>query len=111
MNKSVIKEIIDGVKKLNDFKEKYKSKLPFHFNVIDELHANENAHSRIVARLFEYKEYNTHPFLESFFNRVGIGESVKQAIITVEKDRIDCLIKDENYAVISPPLTSSIMFD
>ena len=32
--------------------EKKKRKMPFHFNVIDELHANENAHSRILIKLF-----------------------------------------------------------
>ena len=40
----------DFIKKLKNFQSVYESeieKLPFHFNVIDELHANENAHSNL----------------------------------------------------------------
>ena len=35
--------------------EKKKHKTPFHLNVIDELHANENAHSRILIKLLQYQ--------------------------------------------------------
>ena len=40
------------------FMERYRkaaSKLPYHVNVIDELGADENAHSRILARLLQQK--------------------------------------------------------
>ena len=39
---------------INKFKEVYDKeiqKLPYHINLIDELHANENAHSRILEKL------------------------------------------------------------
>ena len=32
-------------------KEELKQELPYHINVIDELHINENAHSRILTQL------------------------------------------------------------
>ena len=54
---------------LIEFKEIYereKVHLPYHINLIDELHANENAHSRIFAKLLRYKEHNKYPFLEKF---------------------------------------------
>ena len=34
---------------------KEKQKLPYHLNIIDELHINENAHSRILYKLLLYK--------------------------------------------------------
>ena len=66
MNETKIKELLNL---LNDFIKKHKDesdKLPYHFNVIDELHANENAHSRILLQLFKYKEGTVHIFLNSF---------------------------------------------
>src|ERR1035437_2240650 len=44
-----------------------KSKLPYHINLIDELHANENAHSRILEKLLKQKtNVGTYELLESF---------------------------------------------
>ena len=62
-------DIIDFVDKLKDFQKVYKREenlLPFHFNVIDELHANENAHTRILQKILQYKYQNEYPFLLSF---------------------------------------------
>ncbi|MDR0765880.1 MAG: hypothetical protein LBF09_02950, partial [Odoribacteraceae bacterium] len=51
---------IEGVSRLFEFLSRFKvasekaaSKLVYHINVIDELHANENAHSRILAKLLQ----------------------------------------------------------
>ena len=41
---------------LGDYYEEQELSLPFHINVIDELHANENAHTRILTQLLKYKE-------------------------------------------------------
>ena len=35
--------------------ERINLKKPYHLNVIDELHINENAHSRILFKLLIYK--------------------------------------------------------
>ena len=31
--------------------------LPYHLNVIDELHINENGHSRILTKLLQYRSF------------------------------------------------------
>ena len=49
------------------FYKKVALKLPYHINVIDELYANENAHSRILAKLLQQKTaHNRFEILESF---------------------------------------------
>lgn len=91
---------------LNKFKELYKeekSNLPYHINLIDELHADENAHSRILAKLLRYKEDNKYPFLKSFFtNLCGLDLIIEKP--RVEKvdscGRIDIPIFDEKYVVV-----------
>ena len=58
----------DLIKLLNDFNKRYtslKQRLPYHLNVIDELHINENAHSRILCKLLQYQSENgKYEFLE-----------------------------------------------
>ncbi len=98
----------------NDFNEiflKEEQKLPYHINLIDELHANENAHSRILTKLLQQQDPITKRFevLESFiqyiidnyndkedFNTLKINKPV----ITQEKKRIDLWIRDVDYAII-----------
>lgn len=64
------------IKLSNDFsalaKEK-QQKLPYHLNVIDELRANENAHSRILIKLLGYTENGCYTFLQSFLKSMGSG--------------------------------------
>ncbi len=85
-----------------------KEKQPYHINLIDELHANENAHSRILVKLLQYKVGNNeYPILRSFLEYLSKGEDsfifnhkVTKPIITAEKHRIDALVVDKDYAVI-----------
>ncbi len=76
------------------------SKLPYHFNLMDELKTNENAHSKLLVKLLSYKNQNGFPFLQAFLNRVGIEKEVKKSTITAGEKYIDCLIRDDGYAVI-----------
>lgn len=46
--------------------EKERQNLPYRMNVIDELHANENAHTRILLQLLRYKANGKYPILSSF---------------------------------------------
>lgn len=46
--------------------EKERQHLPYRMNVIDELHANENAHTRILLQLLRYKANGKYPILSSF---------------------------------------------
>lgn len=85
--------------------------LPYRLNIIDELHINENGHSRILCKLLRYQSHDgKYIFLESFvkyiislehkplFERIVISEP----IITQEECRIDLWIRDfkGNYAII-----------
>jgi len=86
---------------------KEKEKLPFHINIIDELRADENAHSRILAKLLKYKINGQYILLDSFLNRIN---SEGNAQITFQSDNlqiecnkecIDILIEEKNnYGII-----------
>lgn len=45
--------VSDLSSKLMQLYESNKAELPYHINVIDLLHANENAHSRILLQLLQ----------------------------------------------------------
>jgi len=97
---------------VNEFKKRYDKaieKLPYHINLIDELHANENAHSRILEKLLKQKTHNgKFEILESFISYIkekgGNHFSkiqIKNPEITQEKERIDLWIRDnKSYAII-----------
>ena len=84
-----------------------KKKLPFHINIIDELRADENAHSRILAKFLMHKDLinNEHDILKSFigyvvenYNKKNFQNiEIKWPSVTVEKERIDLCIRDRNY--------------
>ncbi len=71
--------------------EHVSQRIPYHINVIDELHINENGHSRILTKLLQYVnshgEYeilqslidyirNTKKISVSEFNRINIKEPI-----------------------------------
>lgn len=91
---------------INRFKEIYdkeKDCLPYHINLIDELHADENAHSRIFAKFLRFKENDKFPFLEKFLNDVcGFKLTVKKPKVKKVDScgRIDIPIFDDNYVVV-----------
>ena len=107
---SIINHNIDELKRtftslaeFNTIYKEEKSNLPYHINLIDELHADENAHSRILAKLLRYKENDKYPFLESFLtNLCGFQLNIEKP--KVEKvdscGRIDIPIFDEKYVVV-----------
>lgn len=88
-----------------------KRHLPYHINVIDELHINENGHSRVLCKLLCYANANgEYEFLESLMkyiirtSRVSEFERIKivNPIITQEISRIDLWVRDRDkkYAII-----------
>ncbi len=95
---------------INQFlREKKKHKMPFHLNVIDELHANENAHSRILVKLLQYQsEDKDHPFLLSFMFMLSSHcpqfshqHQISKPHISSQEDHIDALIEEKGkYAII-----------
>jgi hypothetical protein len=96
----ILFQFIDGFKEIYD---KEKDCLPYHINLIDELHADENAHSRIFAKLLRYKVNDKLPFLEKFLYDVcGFKQTVvKPKVKKVDScGRIDIPIFDDNYVVV-----------
>lgn len=83
-----------------DEREKLIKNAPYHLNIIDEVHANENSHSRILVRILQYKENDQYSNLISFLNYLDIAVSPSDPTINAEKDRIDATILDKDYAVI-----------
>lgn len=90
-----------------------KCKGPYHINVIDELHINENAHSRILCKLLRfYSEQGRYELLESLLsiickkyerdeNKIAFSKiTIKAPLITQEEERIDLWIRDKDYAII-----------
>lgn len=103
-------KLMDMIDEVAGTLKQLKSKQPYHINVIDELHVNENANSRILAKLFQFQnEAGEYEILQSFvrymqqqsfhteeFKRIVI----KCPQITQEKERIDIWIRDKDYALI-----------
>lgn len=85
--------------------KKEQNKLPYHINIVDLLWANENAHSRIFAELLKQNSLDKYDILESFYDYLHTINSnferkpIKPRI-TSEKDRIDLLILDTDFAII-----------
>jgi len=99
--------VIDIVNSFAEVYQKEKSKLPFSFNVIDELHINENGHSRVLAKLLQYRVEGKYPILESFIkllqNKCQCEMNIKVGSpdISNERNRIDALIVEKGkYAII-----------
>lgn len=82
-------------------------KQPYRLNVIDELHINENGHSRILAKLLEYRSDNKrYVFLESLLHYINakkktdFPDKVVEPDITQEEERIDLWVRDKDFALI-----------
>lgn len=91
------------------YKQKIKE-LPYRLNIITELHANENANSRILRGILQYQINNDYPLLRKFIDIVqnkcdkcdcNISLDVRFPVITNEESRIDLLIKEKpKYAIV-----------
>ena len=99
-------EMIDNLQLIEEFAKQYhlfKQKIPYHINVIDELHVNENANSRILASLLLYNTNGDYPLLKSFIDYC-IGSwnlEIFQPYVTSEQMRIDLLVREKGkYAII-----------
>lgn len=111
MSNERMQEVFTLVKDINDFVNAKKKNLPYNINVIDELHANENAHSRILRKLLQYQDsFYRYRILESLLHYISLLEGkekfakidIQKPDITSEKERIDLWIRDNStkYAII-----------
>lgn len=102
-NRNIILEMANNFS--SDYVAKFKE-LNYHINVIEELHINENGHSRILCKLLQYSNGGGYVFLESFLNLIKTKnknftiKEVGQPDITQEKRRIDLWVRGNNYAII-----------
>ena len=101
------KELLRFIPAFMENHRKAEAKLPYHINLIDELRADENAHSRILAKLLQQKTpYGKFEILESLIRyikekSVSFGNiRIENPAITQETERIDLWVKDKNYAII-----------
>jgi hypothetical protein len=78
--------------------------LPYVINILDEIHANENAHSRILVRLLQFKNNDgVYCYLKSFLEYLGdafVQLEIVEPDITAEINRIDAGIRDKNWCII-----------
>ncbi len=110
MEENEVIDLLRFFKEFNDVKEKEEKKLPYHVNVIEELHIDENAHSRILLKFLMYKsargEYEIFQSLLDYIIRNNKGKNtfknikIEKPVLTQEKARIDLWIRDEKYAII-----------
>lgn len=102
------KLLIKLAAELNELIVKEKNRLPYSINLIDELHINENAHSRILNVLLQYCNDGHHPIYESFIEHIfntSISKvqtlKIQSPIFSCEEARIDLLVKEVGkYAII-----------
>lgn len=105
------KKLLDLARKYSELYNKEKEKFPYRLNVINELHDDENAHSRILIRLLQYKDKDEYIWLKFFVNRMkniceeDININVSNPKIETEHNtgdgRIDGFIREEGkYAII-----------
>lgn len=105
------KDILDIAQRYAALYKKEEDTFPYRLNVIEELHDDENAHSRILIRLLQYKEKGEYTWLNFFVNRMNelcggdVNIEISNPSIVTEHPtgdgRIDGLIFEEGkYAII-----------
>ena len=101
MEEERTKELIKIAHEVSKLFHEEMDKLPYGANVIDELHAGENAHSRILRMLLQYSGGGKYPVYSSFINLLKsncqeIPEDIScyRPEFVNEEGRIDLLIKE-----------------
>ena len=82
--------MFDLVEDVEKIKETWSPKLPYHLNIIDELHINENGHSRILTKLLQYKsDRGKYDFLESLLAYIVVKrEHTSYSSLKIENPQI-----------------------
>ncbi len=98
-----VNQILDAKSVFQKVYEDEKRKLPYSINLLDEIRADENAHSRILTKILQYVQNEKNVFLEKFLEYLKSPFADLIPVdpeITAEKDRVDILIRDENFTII-----------
>lgn len=102
-------EILQFAQQLKELTDRTIANQSYEINILDELHVNENAHSRILCKLLQYKNQDgKYLILESLINYIvqDCGKShfenirIDKPRITQEEERIDLWVRDSTYAII-----------
>jgi hypothetical protein len=101
-------EFDDLLNFIDEFEFRYQEEqdsLPFHFNIVDELHVNENAHTRILMKLLQYEKGKKFPILLSFIKFLSAyfndDFQICKPRLYIGLEFIDGLIEDPgHYAII-----------
>ena len=95
---------LDIINELASYYDSMTNLQPYHINVIDELHANENAHTRILVKLLNYSREKNFPILQSFLNLLPTWDrsiEIGNPSISFNTEFIDGLIECKGkYAII-----------
>lgn len=98
ISEDTIVRISEAIERIID---RYKGQEGFNANILDQIHASENDHSRILMMLLTYKQNGRLIFLENFLDNVGIViDCVNDPVIAFNRDNIDVSITSCNSAVI-----------
>ena len=115
---SIHNVILTEYKKLLSFVDIFKStlkqeslSLPYHINLIDELHINENGHSRVLLKLLQFRngkgEYEILQSLLEYIRQHTHSTAfsdieIKRPLLTQEEERIDLWLRDNStgFAII-----------
>lgn len=104
-----IKIVMELVAEVRRCIEQNRHLLPYHLNIIDELHINENGHSRILCKLLQYKsQLGEYVVLKSLLAYIAEQNNeyrsiyIKSPLITQEQCRIDLWVRDRagGYTII-----------
>lgn len=104
-----ISSLLHEIEHLRSSIDSVQCKYPYRLNVIDELHINENGHSRILSKLLQYRsESGQYIYLESLLSYINThkeGVHFPSLVhpnpsITQEEERIDLWVRDREYALI-----------
>ena len=101
-------DVLNLIDEISKFIKENQHRVPYHLNLIDEMHINENGHSRILYKLLQYQSTEgKYIFLKSLFKYIAdhsclnFGNiSIDNPEILAEKERIDLWVLDSGYAVI-----------
>ena len=78
-------------------------------NILDSIYLDENAHTRFLSQLLNFRRNGSLVFLESFLTKLFLSnecfrdnDNISRSKVTIENQRenIDCLIKGDNYVII-----------
>lgn len=93
--------IIKALETIGRIINRYKKPEEFNSNILEQIHASENDHSRILMMFLSYKQNGRFIFLESFLDNANIViDHANDSVIAFNRDNIDVSITSGNTAVI-----------